>query len=338
MIDIQTSNTYIITVWMVTLFLNSIKGQHLYIFLSLLVTPNARWAQYGITVAGGNGGGNGLQQLDHPRGLVVDDDDTVFIADTRNHRIVTWKKGDNEGHVAAGGQGKGHGLHQLDQPTDVLIDNETKSLIICDWGNKRVVRWPLNNGTRGEVLVSNIDCLRLAMDKQGCFYVSDEKKHEVRQFTRGDTKGIVVAGGNGRGDHLNQFNTPGYIFVDEEQSVYVSDLCNHRVMKWLSGANEGIVVAGGEGEGKELTQLDHPLGVWVDEMGTVYVAEGGDNQRATRWPKGERRGVAVMGGNGCVNATNRFNWPQGFSFDRRGHMYVADCGNSRVQQFKLENN
>jgi sugar lactone lactonase YvrE len=304
--------------------------------LSLLVTPNARWAQHGITVAGGHGWGDGLRQLHWPHGIVVDDDDTVFVADDENHRIVAWKKGDNEGHVVAGGQGLGNGLHQLNGPTAVLIDKETKRLIICDRRNRRVVRWPLNSGTRGEILVGNIDCHGLAMDKQGCLYVSDEKKHEVRRYTRGDTKGIVVAGGNGRGDQLNQLNLPYYIFVDEEQSLYVSDWKNHRVMKWLKGAKEGILVAGGKGRGKELTQLNSPTGVWVDEMGTVYVAEGGDNQRVTRWPKGETSGVVLVGGNGGGNATNQFYGPEGLSFDRRGHMYVADGGDNRVQQFKLE--
>jgi sugar lactone lactonase YvrE len=303
--------------------------------LSFLVTPNARWAQHGITVAGGHGKGNGLRQLNSPHGIVVDDDDTVFIADFGNHRIVAWKKGDNEGHVVAVGQGDGNGLHQLNYPTDVLIDKETKRLIISDWGNERVIRWSLNNSTRGEILIDNIGCRGLAMDKQGCLYVSDEEKHEVRRFTRGDTKGIVVAGGNGEGDQLNQLNGPYYIFVDEEQSVYVSDFWNHRVMKWLKGAKEGIVVAGGEGEGKELTQLDSPHGVWVDEMGTVYVTDG-NNDRVTRWPKGETSGVVMVGGNGRGHATNEFDGPTGLSFDRLGNLYVADCHNHRVQQFKLE--
>jgi hypothetical protein len=55
---------------------------------------------------------------------------------------------------------------------------------------------------------------------------------------------MEVAGGNGEGNNLNQFNHPSYIFVDEDHSVYVSDLMNHRVMKWMEGAEEGIVVAG----------------------------------------------------------------------------------------------
>jgi sugar lactone lactonase YvrE len=300
--------------------------------LSLLVTPNASWAQHGITVAGGYGLGDGLQQLWCPHGIVVDDDDTVFIADWANARIVAWKKGDTEGHVVAGGQGQGNGLHQLNRPTDVLIDKEKKSLIICDHWNRRVVQWPLSNGTRGEVLVDNICCWGLAMDKQGCLYVSDSGKHEVRRFTRGDTKGTVVASWTPATDaHLHQY----YIFVDGDQSIYVSDNENNRVMKWMKGAKEGIVVAGGRGRGKELTQLNWPTGVWVDEMSTLYVAEWGDNQRVTRWPKDETRGIVVVGGNGEGNAANQFNFPVGLSFDRRGNMYVADCRNHRVKQFEL---
>jgi hypothetical protein len=103
---------------------------------SLLVTPNARWPQHGITVAGGYGWGSGFQELWSPRGLVVDDEDTVFIADSGNHRIVAWKKGDNEGHIVAGDQGYGSGLHRLSYPTDVFISNDTKSLIICDTWNE----------------------------------------------------------------------------------------------------------------------------------------------------------------------------------------------------------
>jgi sugar lactone lactonase YvrE len=264
----------------------------------------------------------------------VDDDDTVFIADYYNNRIVAWKKGDNEGHVVAGGQGDGNGLHQLNYPTDVLIDKETKSLIICDCGNRRVVRWPLNDGTRGEVLIDNIRCWGSAMDKQGCLYVSDWYKQEVRRYTRGDTKGIVVASWT---PATTVFGHQHYLFVDEEQSLYVSDFWNHRVMKWLKGARGGIVVAGGNEEGEELTQLHWPKGVRVDDMGTVYVAEAGNN-RVTRWLRGETRGIVVVGGNGGGNATNQFCYPMGLSFDRRGNMYVADYWNNRVQQFKLQNN
>ncbi|CAF5060124.1 unnamed protein product, partial [Rotaria sp. Silwood1] len=96
------------------------------------IHPNARWQQNGITVAGGNRKGNGINQLSDPLGLYVDDDQTVCVADRANHRIVEWKQGATNGQVVAGGNGQGSGDHQLNNPYDVIIDKERDSLIICD--------------------------------------------------------------------------------------------------------------------------------------------------------------------------------------------------------------
>ncbi|CAF1379894.1 unnamed protein product, partial [Rotaria magnacalcarata] len=50
------------------------------------IPANAKWAQNGVTIAGGHGRGNATNQLNQPHGLFVDDDQTVVIADTYNHR------------------------------------------------------------------------------------------------------------------------------------------------------------------------------------------------------------------------------------------------------------
>ncbi|CAF5017593.1 unnamed protein product, partial [Rotaria socialis] len=171
---------------------------------------------------------------------------------------------------------KGNGLHQLDRPIDVLIDKETDSLIICDKENRRVVQWSRRSGTtQSEILIDNINCYGLAMDEQRYLYVSDVGKHEVRRYQLGEKNGTLVAGGNGKGDGLNQLNLPTYLVVDRQQNIYVSDNSNHRVMKWNKDAKEGIVVAGGQGAGSALTQLYAPLGIFVDTLGTLYVADGG---------------------------------------------------------------
>ena len=236
---------------------------------------NARWSQNGVTVAGGNEVGGAVNQLRYPYGLDIDDDNqSIVIADSWNNRIVEWKMGASNGKVIAGGQGQGNRLNQLNYPTDVLIDKETNSLFIADLGNRRVLRWSRRQETtEGEVIIDNIDCWGLAIDHQRYLYVSDTGKHEVRRYTIGDKNGIVVAGGNGKGNQLNQLNCPTYLFVDEEQAVYLSDNENHRVMKWNKGTNQGIVVAGGQGQGNALTQLSCPEGLFVDTSSTIDVAE-----------------------------------------------------------------
>ncbi|CAF3381970.1 unnamed protein product, partial [Rotaria sp. Silwood2] len=104
------------------------------------IHPNARWQQDGVTVAGGNGLGNGINQLSNPWGLYVDDEQTVYVADQSNHRIMEWKSGTRTSQVVACGNGKGSGAHQLFYPQDVIVDKATDSLIICDSLNHRVVR------------------------------------------------------------------------------------------------------------------------------------------------------------------------------------------------------
>ena len=64
---------------------------------------NFRWQQIGLTVAGGNGQGNGNNQLSNPWGFYIDDDQTIYIADQSNHRIIEWKWNATSGQVVAGG-------------------------------------------------------------------------------------------------------------------------------------------------------------------------------------------------------------------------------------------
>ncbi|CAF4286821.1 unnamed protein product, partial [Rotaria socialis] len=300
------------------------------------ISANAKWTQNGVTVAGGHGNGSATNQLNWPEGLYVDDDQTVIAADWLNARIIQWKKGDTtNGQVAAGGNGQGNGLHQLNRPAGILIDKETNNLIICDYANRRVVRWSRRSGTtQGEILIDNIQCWGLAMDEQRYLYVSDAGKHEVRRYQLGEQNGTLVAGGNGQGDGLNQLKFPTYLFVDRQQKIYVSDNNNHRVMKWAKGEKEGIVVAGGQGQGKALTQLSYPLGIVVDTLGTLYVADQG-NHRVMRWPQGAKQGSVIVDGNVEGAGAKQFGYLRGLSFDRRGNLYAVDENNHRVQRFSI---
>jgi sugar lactone lactonase YvrE len=287
-------------------------------------------------VAGGYSQGNEVNQLGLPMGLYVDDDQTVYVADQGRNCIVERKSGATSGQVVAGGNGNGSGTHQLSGPADVIIDKERDSLIICDLPNRRVVRWPRRNGTSGETIISNINCVGLTMDENGSLYVTDERNAAVRRYEREESEETVVAGGNGYGSRLDQLVSPRYVFVDLDHSVYVSDRGNHRVMKWMEGAKQGIVVTGGQGQGNGLTQLSYPSGVVVDQLGTVYVADWG-NHRIMRWVKRTTQGSCIVGGNFAGIQSNQLNFPEGLSFDRHGNLYVVDTGNARVQKFTIRN-
>ncbi|CAF1246146.1 unnamed protein product [Adineta steineri] len=289
-----------------------------------------KWKQNAIIVAGGNGDGHNLNQLNRPVGMFIDKNKNIFIVDCGNYRVVEWKYNAKEGQIIAGGNEEGDRMDQLNCPTDVIIDQQNHSIIIADCDNRRVIQW-LNQNQ--QILIDNIDCWSLAMDKHGFLYVSDWEKNEVRRWKMGEynNEGIIVAGGNGEGDQLNQFNCPACIFVDEHQSIYVSDSNNNRVMKWRKDAKEGTVVAGGNDQGANLNQLSTPEGVYVNDLGQIYVADC-DNHRIMRWCEGKEEGEAVVGGNG---EENQLNDPMDLSFDDEGNLYVIDYFNHRIVKFEV---
>ncbi|CAF1222367.1 unnamed protein product [Adineta steineri] len=303
---------------------------------SVSINNNTQWKQYASTIAGGNGRGNKSNQLDQPRGIYVDnDDDSIYIADTGNDRIVKWEFGAKNGTVVAGGNGRGRAIDQLADPIDITLDKEKKYLIICDQRNNRVVRWSLQNSQNPQVLIDRIVCWGLAMDNTGDLYICDWSSQEVRRWRQGDKQGTLVAGGHGEGNQLYQFYEPGYIFVDEYHSVYVADQRNDRVMKWTKNTTEGILVAPGQVSSGNPNSLLRPSGVIVDQMGNIYVSKAISHQ-ITRWSPGATEGAPIVGEKNHGGGPTQLIFPDDLSFDRHGNLYVVDTSNHRIQKFVID--
>ena len=294
------------------------------------------WKQFAKTIAGGNGQGERLSQITRPQNICIDDhDQCIYITDYTNHRIVEWKPNAITGRIVAGGNGKGNRTDQLNCPRDVILDRQDNSIIIADRDNRRVVRWSRQTSSQGQILISNINCARLALHEDGSLYVSDYAKHEVSRWKKGEKQGTVVAGGNGKGKQLNQFDTPTYVFVDRDHTLYVSDYQNHRVMKWVEGAKEGVVLVDGSSLRIQPIQSFYPGGVVIDQFGQIYVANcAGDY--VMRWCEETKQGTIVVGGNGKGKEANQLNSPVGLSLDNQGNLYVADYWNDRIQKFEIE--
>lgn len=287
-----------------------------------------------VTVAGVTGAGDALNQLRNPWGLYVDDDQTVYVADCSNHRIMVYNHGVTTGRVLFSHNAKEEQQTQLNGPKDLTIDKTNKSFIISDYNNERIVRWCLQSNAKVETIVSNTRCHGLAIDDRGFLYVVDENKHEVRRYKMGENQGTIVAGGNGQGHGLNQLSNPTYIFVDKKYSVFVSDTNNHRVMKWREGAKYGTIVAGSQSQGDGLNQLSYPYGIVVDALGTLYVADCLNN-RIMSWIQGHTEGSVFVGGRIPGTQLNELCGPVGLSLDVQGNLYVSESRNNRVRRFNI---
>lgn len=146
-----------------------------------------------VLVVAGNGiTGSENNQLNRPNGIYVNDRQTIYIADTNNHRIQKWIVNSTFGWTVAGISGiSGSSLSQLFYPESVVVDINGYMYIV-DEGNNRVVRWAPNassgvciaactgiQGTNPNQFYYPID---LAFDSQGSLYVSDDGNSRVQRF------------------------------------------------------------------------------------------------------------------------------------------------------------
>ncbi|CAF1339564.1 unnamed protein product [Rotaria sordida] len=237
----------------------------------------------GQVVAGGNGQGNRLDQLNYPSDVLIDKEtDSLIICEQANRRVVRWSR------------------HSGTTQGEILIDNiscwglamdDQRYLYISDVGKHEVRRYQIGdkNGTivaGGNGNGAGLNQLNtpnyIFVDQQQTVYVSDWNNHRVMKWNKGAKEGIVVAGGQGQGNALTQLSHPLGLFVDTLGTIYVADSGNNRVMRWPKGAKQGTVIVGGNGSGEGANQFNDPFGLSFDQQGNLYVVDY-NNHRVQRF-------------------------------------------------------
>lgn len=287
-----------------------------------------------------------MDQLSSPRSFYFDErDQTIYVADSGNDRIVQWKPNATEGIIVAGGNGRGNGNNQLNQPVAVIVDRQDDSLVIADQGNKRVIRWYQKTNSFGAVLISDIKCCGLAMHQDGSLYVSDYEKNEVRlwkqcpltlyfRYPYDYNSTEIVAGGNGIG---HQLNCPTSLFVDDDHTLYICDTNYRRVLQWEKGAKQGtdLFVPNGILQ-LHFESTNFPSNaVFVDHFGQIYILDCQTN-RVIRYCGGKTDEIAVIDNVRNNAVDNRINYPLGLALDDKGNLYVTDWVNNQIKIFEIE--
>ncbi|UJR20466.1 hypothetical protein I4U23_023595 [Adineta vaga] len=126
-------------------------------------------------VAGNNGKGNGLHQLNEPSNVFVDEKQTVYISDFSNDRIVKWTKDSSEGIL----------IGKIRYPRGIRISS-SGNIYAIDGYYSRVIRWTPNdiNGTTiiGEKQYTLSQATDLVFDQDGNAYVSNYGTGRVDKF------------------------------------------------------------------------------------------------------------------------------------------------------------
>lgn len=145
----------------------------------------------GTVVAGGNGKGDALTQLNSPKYVFVDREQTVYVSDHYNHRVMKWVRGATTGAVVAGVQGARSDLSQLSNPQGLFVD-EDDTVYVAELGNNRVTRWQ-KGAQQGTVVVGGNGKgsapnqfnapVGLSFDCCGNLYVADWGNDRAQRFS-----------------------------------------------------------------------------------------------------------------------------------------------------------
>ncbi len=303
----------------------------------------------GVTVGGyGNGkAGNASNALNFPWGLAFDVNESLYVADHRNSRVMKLQSTSLTGSIVAGTGVYGNSSAQLRNPAELAVDANSNIYVNDDF-NFRVMLWHKNSssgvmvvgsGTWGNLTNTIGQSVGLAVDSKGNIYVSDYSNERVMKWAPNATSGTLVAGQSGVLGSSSKLNRPFGLYLDETNSyLYIADFNNHRIQRYaLNVTATATTVAGGNGAGLGSDQLDQPAGVYVSKKtGDIYIADQ-NNHRIQRWSPGATSGVTIVGISG-VSGTNAtmLNSPANVILNKNEtYLYVSDNNNHRVQRYIL---
>ncbi|MGI8785519.1 MAG: IPT/TIG domain-containing protein [Acidobacteriota bacterium] len=254
--------------------------------------------------------------LNGPKGITVDAQGNLYIADTGNNRI---RRVDSSGFIttiAGNGQGgySGDGVPAtataLNLPKRVTLDS-SGNIYIADTDNHRVRKINAANqtistiagngqeGLAGDNILATNSSLRfpheLAFDSAGNIFIAESGHHRIRKI---DTSGVITtlagtgergSSGDGGPASAATFEFPQGIVLDAAgQIFFIADTDNHRIRRIDSGGIIGSF-AGGASQNAFLgddgpawrAALSKPYAIAVDSANRLFIADS-ENSRVRR--------------------------------------------------------
>ncbi len=125
---------------------------------------------------------------------------------------------------------------------------------------------------------------------------------------------------------ISNISSPFTVFVTGVGDIY-ANLYNSQVSKWTLNTTTSIPV---------MSVLGACYGLFVDISNTLYCSLRDNHQVVKKWLDDGMLISAIVAGTGYASSTSyTLSLPCGIFVDINFDLYVADCGNNRVQLFHL---
>lgn len=273
--------------------------------------------------------------FNRPKGMAVDMNGNVIIADAENHAVRQISADGSVITIAGDGvRGDADGESaRFRNPTDVAVAADG-TIYVADTEN-HVIR-----AISPEGIVSTLNA---------------KSQRTVEQI-----EGVAWNAGDYKDGPLAEalFNEPSAVELDSEGNLYVSDTGNHliRYIDFQEGmvttaagsvpaegsiyAEQALHAAGGFADGSaEEARFFAPLGLAVTEEGGLVIADS-LNHAIRYLHEGEVSTIAGSteqepGNRMGINGSNLLDQPSDVAIDENGRIYIADSYNQMIKQLEL---
>jgi uncharacterized protein (TIGR03437 family) len=249
-------------------------------------------------------------ELSHPTGIVLDGVDSLYIADSDNHRVRRVAGGIIDTLVDVEGK-----PFEFGTPTSITTDRLSR-LYVADGGNP--ITWVSLTGEAG-TLPSSASAVHFDLATGRLFYSLGRKvsvwQYEMESAYAGTTS--INYAGDGAPPSEWRFETPAGIASDKQGNLYVADSRAGRVRRISASGVLSTIVVG----------LNVPTGLTVDNTGKLWISDAKSNE-LLRWDGVTSAATLVSSG----SPGKPFKEPSGIVSDANGNIFVADTGNNLIRK------
>ena len=304
----------------------SVKMAALLAASALCLAPAAKASSPYVAVPLAEFTHRGDPPLHMPTGVAVAPDETVFVVDGVNHRLLQF---DATGKLSAIVTRIGE--EPLQAPVSARFDLSGR-LWVTDTGHARVLVRAADGRldralTAGRGRSSHppdlTDAVVLA-DGQRLVLLDNDNHRLILMNLEDGTQTLVGE----EGEALRQFRYPFKLAVGGNNDLFVVDVINARVQV-LTPTGKPVGSIGSYGA--DLGQLYRPTGVAVDREQNIWVADAVLGVIQVFTPLGAFRDVLRDERGDPV----RFEMPMDLAFDQRGRLYVVELSADRARSFAV---